>query len=454
MSTTQIQQLHARAEKGQPDAQFLLSQICLQNNDLTGMLHWLQRASASELPDALSALGHCLEKGHGIPQDFVSALAHYDRAIAAGSVPGAYHKAELLYKSQHRPEDNDLICNLLVMAAGVDFIPALRAIGYLAIQNSSSRNLGLDCLRRAANSGDPVSAFNLAWCLLQGWGGNNEQHEAAMWLQHATAAEYPLTETLWTQLQGVQAASPAPTPGESIDFEAPFSLYPELPQVDRRVLSEDPAINVFEHVLNVVDCAYLIYLARPYLKRADVIDPTSHKGGMISDVRTNMSTYLPFGIIDIIGRYIESKIVSRTGEDLNCSEPMSILYYSPGEYYRPHVDYFNPNLKVSKELLENGGQRTASAVTYLIAPTAGGGTSFPKLDLTVPPSAGSTLWFRNCLQGGQVDDRSLHAGDPVEQGEKWVVTKWFRERPTQYLENSSGQSDESTAGSRSSSQTT
>jgi prolyl 4-hydroxylase len=113
---------------------------------------------------------------------------------------------------------------------------------------------------------------------------------------------------------------------------------------------------------------------------------------------------------------------------------MSILRYAPGEYYRPHVDYFNPRLDVSKDFLQDGGQRTASAVTYLTAPTAGGGTSFPKLKVTVPPVAGGTLWFRNCLENGQIDERSLHAGDTVIDGEKWVVTKWFREKPTQYLQ--------------------
>ena len=155
---------------------------------------------------------------------------------------------------------------------------------------------------------------------------------------------------------------------------------------------------------------------------------------MVSDVRTNMSTYLPFGVVDIIARYIELKIIRETGEDLMSSEPMSILHYAPGQYYRPHVDYFDPKLTVSKGMMDDGGQRTASAVTYLRAPTAGGGTSFPRLNLSVPALAGSTLWFRNCREDGQVDDRSLHGGDPVEQGEKWVVTKWFREKPTKYLE--------------------
>ena len=47
-------------------------------------MHWLQRASDNNYPDVLGALGHCYEKGQGVLQDFVAALAHYDRAIEAG----------------------------------------------------------------------------------------------------------------------------------------------------------------------------------------------------------------------------------------------------------------------------------------------------------------------------------------------------------------------------------
>jgi prolyl 4-hydroxylase len=165
-----------------------------------------------------------------------------------------------------------------------------------------------------------------------------------------------------------------------------------------------------------------------------VIDPDGGKDGMVSRVRTSQSTYLPFSLVDLIGRYIELKIIAASGERLDASEAMSILRYAPGEFYKPHVDYFNPNLPTSAELLEDGGQRTASAVTYLAAPDAGGGTSFPKLRLSVPAIAGNTLWFRNCHADGRIDERSLHAGDTVDDGEKWVVTKWFREEPTRYLE--------------------
>lgn len=430
----QIQRLRARAEQGQPESQFLLSQICLQDKDLEGMVHWLRRASAKELPDALESLGHCYEKGLGMPRDFIAALAHYDRAVEGGSSVASYRKGELLYKSQRGPASKNLICDLLLTAAEADFVPALRAIGYLAMQHASSRDLGLDCLRRAAQAGDPVSSFNLGWCLVQGWGGAGAELEAAQCLQRAARAQYPFSETLLASIQGVQLAAPLQRREQKTESGASFSLFPESRSVDHQVLCADPAVTLYKEVLNIPDCAYLIFLSRPYMKRANVIDPGSQRDGMVSDVRTNMSTYLPFGIVDIISRYIELKIIQATGEDLMSSEPMSILHYAPGQYYRPHFDYIDPELGVSEGLLEDGGQRTASAITYLAAPSMGGGTRFPRLNLSVPATAGSTLWFRNCLDDGRLDDRSLHGGDPVEQGEKWVVTKWFREGQTRYLE--------------------
>jgi hypothetical protein len=434
MSQSQYDQIRANAEQGRPAAQFLLSQICAQNQDFSGMIHWLKRARASGFAEANAALGHCYEKGQGLERDFALAMDCYDEAIQVGSPQAAYNKATLLYKSKQATANSELICELLVIAAKGDVLPALRSIGYLAIQLKYSRKLGLACLRKAAAMGDPVSIFNLSWFLLRTRDEENHHSEAAFWLPKALAARYPLAETLMAEVGHVRAVPPTANVDQLIDFDQSFSLFPERQPVEQKVMSESPEIKVFHHVLNRSDCAYLIYLSGPYLSRANVIDPASQKGGMVSDVRTSMSTYLTFSLVDIISRYAELKIIVETGEDLVCSEPISILYYSPGEYYRPHVDYFNPQLKVSKALLEDGGQRTSSAVTYMTAPSSGGGTSFPKLNLTVPATAGSSLWFRNCLDNGDPDNRTLHAGDPVEQGDKWVLTKWFRQQPTSYLE--------------------
>lgn len=354
----QLERIRAKAESGHPESQFLLSQICLQNGDVGGMVNWLRESGNRGVPDAQTALGHCHERGMGVERNFEVALALYDSACAHGSVAAAFRKAELLYKSRQGPDSEGEIRNLLSKAAAAGFEPARRTIMYLTGQSGS--------------------------------------------------------------------------PGRTLSHSV--ALYPSPRKLRRRDFASDPPIAVFDDVLDADECAYLVTLSRPHLKHSDVIDPESSKNGMVSDIRTSSGAYLPVEIVDIVARHIELKIVQAVGEDLERSEPMSILRYEPGEYYRPHYDYFDPKLKVSDELLQDGGQRTASAVTYLSVPTKGGGTSFPQLGLAIPPSPGATLWFRNCDAHGAIEPRSLHAGDTVYTGEKWVLTKWFREERTHYAE--------------------
>lgn len=39
------------------------------------------------------------------------------------------------------------------------------------------------------------------------------------------------------------------------------------------------------------------------------------------------------------------------------------------------------------------------------------------------------VYFEYANRAGQLDHATLHAGAPVEIGEKWVLTKWMRARP-------------------------
>jgi len=369
MSDIQIQQVLAKASGGQPEAQFLMSQICLQNKDLPGMLHWLKQASEKRLPAALDALGHCFEKGRGVSRDYSLALRHYDQAIDGNFALAAYHKAELLYKSRGGPDQQTTIRELLNSAASAGVLPALRALGYFSMQKPGGRRLAVDCFRRAAQGGDVVSSFNLAWCLLKGWDGEGEgpTADAAHCLRNAADAHYPLADAFLKEIPGAHPAAELRPPPGPLAVDETVALYPTIERADGETINSDPGITVFSDVLDPVDRAHLMFLSLPHLTRAHVINPEGGKNGMVSDVRTSMSTYLPFSIVDMIGRYIELKIVGETGERLETSEPMSILRYAPGEYYRPHVDYFNPKLPTSRHLLEDGGQRTASAVTYLAA---------------------------------------------------------------------------------------
>jgi prolyl 4-hydroxylase len=65
---------------------------------------------------------------------------------------------------------------------------------------------------------------------------------------------------------------------------------------------------------------------------------------------------------------------------------------------------------------------------YLNDVPAGGETVFPKLNLSVVPEKGSAVHFEYCNSLGQIDARTLHGGLPVKEGEKWISTKWMRQR--------------------------
>jgi prolyl 4-hydroxylase len=54
---------------------------------------------------------------------------------------------------------------------------------------------------------------------------------------------------------------------------------------------------------------------------------------------------------------------------------------------------------------------------------------FPEAGWAVSPQCGNAVYFEYCNSRGQVDHASLHASAPVERGEKWVATKWMRQRP-------------------------
>ena len=64
---------------------------------------------------------------------------------------------------------------------------------------------------------------------------------------------------------------------------------------------------------------------------------------------------------------------------------------------------------------------------YLNEGMRGGGTLFPKLNIHFQPKRGQGVIWNNLHPNGTPNDRTLHAGMPPFEGEKLVITKWFRE---------------------------
>jgi len=431
------------AEQGDARSQFMLSQFCFQQRELAQMLRWLRLAADQALPAALDALGYCLEKGMGTDRDMPEALNHYRRAAAAGSDQAAYRYADLLYRCDLSQTRSAEICQHWQQAVAAGLPLARRAQGFLRMLAEGPTTAVVALLQEMAQQGDPVAQFNLGCCLAQ-----TDAQAAGDWLQQAAAKNYPLANTALRALQISENRHwPVLLPERQQPVDAGNDnclqtswLIPELPPGLRwENLHQQPLVSVAHGALSMSECAYLIHLATPLMRRAQVIsadasDPGSQQASMESRVRTSDSTFLPLQVTDMISHYIDRKISLVTGIDIARSEPFSVLHYRPGQYYQPHYDYFDPALPVTDRLLRDGGQRCASAVIYLSEVDAGGGTGFPELGLEVPARLGSLCLFHNCRPDGSVEPRSLHAGLPVQRGDKWVATKWYREGVTSYLQ--------------------
>ncbi len=205
--------------------------------------------------------------------------------------------------------------------------------------------------------------------------------------------------------------------------------HPEAPgvmidghRIDVSTSVDKPALRVLDGILSQSECAELIELASPRLKRAMTVD-TDGKN-QIDHRRTSEGMFFALGELPLIG-ILEKRLADLLDVPISHGEGLQILHYLPGQEYEPHFDWFDPQQPGFASITAAGGQRIASIVMYLNTPEQGGGTAFPDIGLTVTARCGSAVYF--AYEGG--DQSSLHAGLPVIKGEKWIATKWLRERP-------------------------
>ena len=176
------------------------------------------------------------------------------------------------------------------------------------------------------------------------------------------------------------------------------------------------------------ECDYMMDLARPRLIPSKVVDE-ENKGEMDDARRTSEGCFIHNNWCDSIVVAIEKRIAAITSMPIENGEDFNVLRYGVGGEYQPHYDYFNVDTPGGADYALHGGQRVATLIMYLNTPEAGGETIFPKANIFITPRKGDAVLFYNCsLQTGDVDPNSFHGGAPVIAGEKWIMTKWIRER--------------------------
>ncbi len=117
------------------------------------------------------------------------------------------------------------------------------------------------------------------------------------------------------------------------------------------------------------------------------------------------------------------------GTPLEASEPPQGQRYASGQEFKPHTDTFEPGGYDYYQHTAERGQRTWTAMIYLNEPDDGGATRFKLIGKTIQPETGKLLAWNNLLPDGRPNPATLHQGMKVRRGTKYIVTKWFRERP-------------------------
>ena len=237
------------------------------------------------------------------------------------------------------------------------------------------------------------------------------------------ALETTLEQYLASQTKKEVLPPPVPVPGPDLTGN-PMVVQALDREVQVLMTMTSPRLVVFGGLLSDDECDQMIELSKPKLARSETVH-TPSGGSEVHASRTSDGMFFERGENPLCER-LEKRIAALLNWPLQNGEGLQILRYRPGAEYKPHHDYFDPVHSGTPTILARGGQRVGTLVMYLNTPTKGGSTIFPDVGLEVAPVKGNAVFFS--YHAPHPSTKTLHGGSPVIEGEKWVATKWLRER--------------------------
>jgi prolyl 4-hydroxylase len=172
---------------------------------------------------------------------------------------------------------------------------------------------------------------------------------------------------------------------------------------------------------------YILEKATPLFSESTIVSGTDN------NIRKSQTAWLPKS--DPIVRNIIQRVCEMTNHPFENAEEMQVVKYDPDGYYNEHHDSCCENDPNCIEFEKRGGQRVVTMLIYLSDGFTGGGTHFPNLSKTYKPPKWGALLFYPMQRDSPIDGSqrkahplALHAGMPVESGQKYIANVWIRER--------------------------
>lgn len=394
------------AERGHPVAQDRLADLYMLGRgvprDDAQALHWYARTAAQAYPHALCNLAYMQDEGLGAPPDARAAAENYLRAVALADPRGLFNFG--------------LRC---AAAADAALWPAAHA-----------------CLALAAFAQYPLAAEEFA---LHDARLDAATHERAALLADQLRLRLRTFQQRFEFDKRLCAAPPAllqfaldnlATLGDptftlagAAKLSGAHAYRPQAPDT----INAAPRIFTVDQFVSVGECAHLMAQAQARFVPAREATLERLSGEQTAFSGDAAVFYIPD--CDAVVRNIERRIAAAFDLPATHVEPLSVLRYRLQDSYAPHTDYFDAaRLENNRRHGDHSGQRIASFLVYLRAPEQGGETHYLKIDKKISGRPRMALCHFNLTSGGAPDAMTLHTGEPVRKGEKWLARTTLREK--------------------------
>lgn len=197
-------------------------------------------------------------------------------------------------------------------------------------------------------------------------------------------------------------------------------------------LHSDPDIKLIKGFLTKEECDYIINLGEPHIKKSEVCGKF---GSRPDKSRTSMTAHIGKKFLgkensDPILTNVLRKSESYCGLPFKNIEPIQLVRYEPGQYFKPHYDYLDRKIDMYRENVERNGQRKYTFFVYLtdVPDNVGGTTYFPKLKTHFTGAKGDAIFWSNVDENGEDDKRMLHSGTELKKGKKYGLNIWVRDK--------------------------
>ena len=212
-----------------------------------------------------------------------------------------------------------------------------------------------------------------------------------------------------------------PALGSGLDAEPIVARLLSRPGV-QKVPSPKLTLFIRRDFLQAELCAALV-------ERIDAVRRPSTIADANGDAAFRTSETGDLDAADPVVAEVERRIAELTGLSPEHGEPIQGQRYAVGQEFKGHTDYFDPGGVDFERYCGTAGNRTWTVMIYLNEPEAGGATRFKAIDKIVAPETGKLLAWNNRRPDGSLNPATLHQGMKVRRGVKYILTRWYRERP-------------------------